>query len=66
MRISSLLALLFATFVSSAAELIPAEYVTEKHVASPDAPSSIVVADTGEPGERFTWHATRDLEMLRQ
>jgi protocatechuate 3,4-dioxygenase beta subunit len=53
MRIASLLALFFATFGSAAADLIPAEYVTERYVAPPDAPSSIVVAGTEEPGERF-------------
>ncbi|MDQ2654826.1 MAG: hypothetical protein M3Z20_17465 [Chloroflexota bacterium] len=53
MRIASVLALLFVTFGSVAADLIPAEYVTEKYVAPHDAPSSIVVARTEEPGERF-------------
>lgn len=53
MRIASLLALLFATFGAAAADLIPAEYVTEKYVAPSDAPSSIVVAGTEEPGERL-------------
>jgi protocatechuate 3,4-dioxygenase, beta subunit len=53
MRLASLLALLFVTLGSAAADLIPSEYVTDKYVAPRDAPSSIVVAGPGEPGERF-------------
>jgi protocatechuate 3,4-dioxygenase, beta subunit len=53
MRLASLLALLFVTLGSAAADLIPSEYVTEKYVAPGDAPSSIVVAGPGEPGDRF-------------
>ena len=53
MRLASLLALLFVTLGSAAADLIPSEYVKEKYVAPDNAPSSIVVAGTEEPGERF-------------
>jgi protocatechuate 3,4-dioxygenase beta subunit len=53
MRIVSLLALILAVAGSAAAELIPKEYVVSKYVAPLDAPSSIVVAGPGEPGERF-------------
>jgi protocatechuate 3,4-dioxygenase beta subunit len=53
MRLASLLALLFVTLASAAADLIPSEYVTKKYVAPDNAPSSIVVAGPEEPGERF-------------
>jgi protocatechuate 3,4-dioxygenase, beta subunit len=53
MRLASLLALLFVTSGSAAADLIPSEYVTKKYVAPDDAPSSIVVAGPEEPGQRF-------------
>lgn len=53
MRPALLLALLFVTLGSAAADLIPSEYVREKYVAPRDAPSRIVIAGPAEPGERF-------------
>ena len=53
MRLASLLALLFVTLGSAAADLIPSEYVAEKYVAPRNARFSIVVAGPGEPGDRF-------------
>jgi protocatechuate 3,4-dioxygenase beta subunit len=53
MRLASLLALLFVTLGSAAADLIPSEYVAEKYVAPRNARFSIVVAAPGEPGDRF-------------
>lgn len=50
---ASLLALLLVASGSAAANLIPSEYVTDKYVASRDAPSRIVIAARDEPGERF-------------
>src|SRR5688572_8400932 len=33
--------------------LIPALYLADKYIAPPDAPSSVVIAGPGEPGERL-------------
>jgi protocatechuate 3,4-dioxygenase beta subunit len=53
MRYASLVALLFAALASTAADLIPPEYVTKKYVALDNAPPSIVIAGPEEPGDRF-------------
>jgi protocatechuate 3,4-dioxygenase beta subunit len=53
MRRASLLTLLCVTLGSTAADLIPPEYLKDKYVAPREARSSIVVAGPAEPGERF-------------
>src|ERR1700730_17497090 len=56
MRVPSLLTfvvLAAAAPSSQAPALIPAPYLSPKYVAPQNAPSSIVVAGKGEPGERL-------------
>jgi protocatechuate 3,4-dioxygenase beta subunit len=55
MRVASLLAfvVLASAAPSQAPDLIPAPYLSPKYVAPQNAPSSIVVAGKGEPGERL-------------